>query len=383
MFDLAQGGRGYSEDNFTFAHSELGLKDTVYWYLIAAQEGHAEAQYILSRYYSNGWYFHYDFSDLRWSVIPFEAQDEDGDFDEDMFEEAVGSVFYIGCIDADGLLAGGYNNENRDVEYATKWLIKSAEQGFADAQNQIGDYYSNFVKDTLKTFPKDDAEAFSWYSKAAELGNAKSQKRLGDYYSSPNGDSGVQIDDEKALFWYKKAGEDHYVSCLSYLKRLPSDFGWDEYIKFCKDFGYILGEPVGDFLVDGNILKACNRSATEAIIPDGIVYVGKDAFHSCESLKSVKFPDSVTELGYRAFLGCRSLTSINLPSNLTKLGDCAFVSCSSLESLTINSNIDEVNEAFYGCDNLTSVIIPEDLAKSGIIEKLIDAGIKAETIRKI
>jgi len=104
MFDLAQGGRGYSEDNFTFAHSELGLNDIVYWYLIAAQEGHAEAQYILSRYYSNGWYFHYDFSDLRWSVIPFCAQDEDGDFDEDMFEEAVGSVYYFGWIDTGELL---------------------------------------------------------------------------------------------------------------------------------------------------------------------------------------------------------------------------------------------------------------------------------------
>lgn len=56
-------------------------------------------------------------------------------------------------------------------------LIETAEQGNADAQNNLGVmYYFGYG------VPQDYKKAFEWYTKAAEQGNAKAQYRLGDMY---------------------------------------------------------------------------------------------------------------------------------------------------------------------------------------------------------
>jgi hypothetical protein len=74
-----------------------------------------------------------------------------------------------------------------------------AEQGDADAQNNLGLMYDNG-----EGVPEDDAEAVRWYRLAAEQGDAFAQDNLGSMYE--NG-AGVPEDDAEAVRWYRLAAE--------------------------------------------------------------------------------------------------------------------------------------------------------------------------------
>ena len=58
-----------------------------------------------------------------------------------------------------------YNSAINNYAEAIKWYRKAAEQGYAIAQNNLGDcyYYGNGVE-------RDCVEAIKWYRKAAEQG---------------------------------------------------------------------------------------------------------------------------------------------------------------------------------------------------------------------
>jgi TPR repeat protein len=57
------------------------------------------------------------------------------------------------------------NGEGTPQNYneAIKWYTKSAEQGYAEAQTNLG-----FMYDTGEVIPQDYKQALKWYTKAAE-----------------------------------------------------------------------------------------------------------------------------------------------------------------------------------------------------------------------
>jgi len=61
-----------------------------------------------------------------------------------------------------------------DVE-AASWYRKAADQGDADAQNNLGVMY-----DTGEGVPQDDVEAHKWHNLAASRASAENQKRFAD-----------------------------------------------------------------------------------------------------------------------------------------------------------------------------------------------------------
>jgi len=65
----------------------------------------------------------------------------------------------------------------KDSAEAVKWYRKSAEQGDAIAQYNLGLMY-----DSGDGVPQDDIEAEKWYRKSAEQGNADAQSYLGSMY---------------------------------------------------------------------------------------------------------------------------------------------------------------------------------------------------------
>ncbi|MDE7136766.1 MAG: sel1 repeat family protein [Muribaculaceae bacterium] len=89
-------------------------------------------------------------------------------------------------------------NDN-DYTEALRWFRKSAEQGNASAQYNLGYMYDNGYG-----VAQNDTEAAKWYSKAAEQGNASAQYNLGYMYD--NG-YGVAKNDTEAAKWYSKAAE--------------------------------------------------------------------------------------------------------------------------------------------------------------------------------
>jgi TPR repeat protein len=114
----------------------------------------------------------------------------------------LGLLFVAGSAVADDFSDGVEAYNRGDYAEALKLLLPPAEQGYADAQFNLGIMYSNG-----EGVPEDDAEAVKWYRKAAEQDHARAQNNLGYMYSNGRG---VPQDYAEAVKWYRKAAEqDH------------------------------------------------------------------------------------------------------------------------------------------------------------------------------
>jgi len=87
----------------------------------------------------------------------------------------------------------------RDDAQAVDWFRKAAEQGFALAQYNLGEMYRGGYG-----VAKDFAQAVVWYRRAAEQGNADAQNRLGFMFDEGRG---VAHDYAQAAEWYRKAAD--------------------------------------------------------------------------------------------------------------------------------------------------------------------------------
>ena len=111
----------------------------------------------------------------------------------------------------------------KNYKQAARWFCKAAEQGNATAQYNLAYCYINGQGVT-----KDYAQAVSWYRKAAEQGHAKAQNNLATCYY--NG-LGVTKDYTQAVNWYRKAAEQGNASaqcnlgyCYQYGQGVTKDY---------------------------------------------------------------------------------------------------------------------------------------------------------------
>ena len=132
----------------------------------------------------------------------------------------------------------------------------------------------------------------------------------------------------------------------------------------------------------------CNSSTEEAILTEGIVCIGRNAFSGCDKLHQVVLPISIEEIDDYAFENCGNLKSVSLPGALKTIGNEAFkgtglrtiaipesvfwigngvvADCQLLEHVTIPSNMDKIPEhMFEGCINLKKVELHERLNEIG------------------
>ena len=85
--------------------------------------------------------------------------------------------------------------------------------------------------------------------------------------------------------------------------------------------------------------------------------IGKWAFESCISLKSIIIPDSVKSIGDSAFIDCISLESIVIPDSVKCIGEWAFAGCTSLKSIIISNSAKKIGDWAFGyCTSLKEVI---------------------------
>ena len=89
----------------------------------------------------------------------------------------------------------------KDMTEDVENFRKAAEQGNADAQYWLGDWYS------VISLQGDLTEAVKWYLKAAEQGNSFAQQRLGECYAKGEG---VKKDMAEAFKWYHRSAEQGY-----------------------------------------------------------------------------------------------------------------------------------------------------------------------------
>lgn len=106
-------------------------------------------------------------------------------------------------------------------------------------------------------------------------------------------------------------------------------------------------------------------------LPEGIQYIGSDAFIFCTSLSKIELPDNIVSIESGAFAHCTSLTEIKLPSRLKVIGSGAFEGCTSLTFINIPEGTEQIgteNEpqgAFNECQNLCTVSLPSTIKSIG------------------
>ena len=105
-----------------------------------------------------------------------------------------------GDADAQNNLGSMYEygfGTTQDYKKAGKWYRLAAEQGQQNAQMQLGMLYASGIG-----VLQDDEQAFKWYKLSAKQGNARAQRQLGNIYV---GGKIVLQDYAKSYMWYSIA----------------------------------------------------------------------------------------------------------------------------------------------------------------------------------
>lgn len=126
----------------------------------------------------------------------FQALLEDARAGDPAAQNSLGVMYFTG--EAVSKTATGQVLDN-DPELAAGWFYRAAEQGYADAQFNLGLMYANG-----EGVEQDMAEAVELFKKAAEQGHVDAQNNLGALYFTGEG---VIRDEEKAITWFEKAAE--------------------------------------------------------------------------------------------------------------------------------------------------------------------------------
>jgi TPR repeat protein len=158
------------------------------WYRLAAEQGSAEAQWLLGASYDSGDGVPEDDAEaVRWYRLAAEQGDARGQW-------SLGTMFLVGT------------GVPKDDAEAVNWFQKAADQGYVYGQLYLGNMFFSGTG-----VPRDYAEALRWYRLAAEQGLSDAQVNLGMMYA--NGE-GVPKNNAEAYFWLNLAASqgDRYTT---------------------------------------------------------------------------------------------------------------------------------------------------------------------------
>jgi len=187
----------------TSAAESPSTAETVAWRK-GADQGDADAQYHLGMHYLSGAGLIED----KWIEYLKKPKTESHNYGH-----------YIAPAD-DFLANEKVCSAAESNEKAVEWFRKSADQGHAGAQLQMGSYYTkgcNVPSDlwgSKYNFEINDTEAVKWYRKAAEQGNAVGQFELGFHYYTGKG---VPKSDDEQFKWFRKAADQGQVDAQEML----------------------------------------------------------------------------------------------------------------------------------------------------------------------
>lgn len=134
---------------------------------------------------------HYDNKNFGMAFNQFQQGAENGYADA---QNALGDCYYEG------------EGVTKDLQKAVYWYQKAAEQGYAPAQYSLGYCYQEGEGVT-----KDIVQAIKWYDKASEAGDADAQNALGDCYYEG---IGVPQNYKEAFYLFNKAANKDNVEAM-------------------------------------------------------------------------------------------------------------------------------------------------------------------------
>jgi hypothetical protein len=115
------------------------------------------------------------------------------------------------------------------------------------------------------------------------------------------------------------------------------------------------------------------------IIPDGVTQIARSAFCSNNILTGVVMPATLTTIGPSAFSSCFGLTFVTNGPGVLDIGDSAFTACQQLSKVVLNASLTNIGrEAFFRCPALTSISISN--AVVGIGERAFASCAKLDSI---
>lgn len=132
--------------------------------------------------------------DVQVAEEKFKALMENARAGDPAAQNGLGVMYYTG--EAVSKTPSGQVLDN-DPELAAGWFFRAAEQGYADAQFNLGLLYING-----EGVPQDIPHAVELFQKAAEQGHVDAQNNLGAMYFTGEG---VTRDEKKAIEWFEKA----------------------------------------------------------------------------------------------------------------------------------------------------------------------------------
>ena len=126
-----------------------------------------------------------------------------------------------------------------------------------------------------------------------------------------------------------------------------------------------------------------NSEITSVKLPSTIIYIGKNAFDSCEALKSIELNEGLEEIDFaafeysgleevtipttikktfRPFLYCRKLKKVTFADGLKTIPDECAEQAEGLEEAVIPKSVTAIGEfAFQNCNKLDNIILHEEL----------------------
>ncbi len=132
--------------------------------------------------------------DVKAAEEKFKALMADAKAGDPAAQNSLGVMYYTGEAVSKNLSGKVLDN---DPELAAGWFYRAAEQGYADAQFNLGLMYANG-----EGVPQDMEQAAELFKKAAEQGHVDAQNNLGAMYFTGEG---VARDEKKAIEWFEKA----------------------------------------------------------------------------------------------------------------------------------------------------------------------------------
>ncbi len=191
----------------------------------AAEQGHAESQYVLSTMYDAGKGVPQD--DTLAARLELAAAEQGHVYAQANLSFRCSSAGdFAGAFEwcqraADGELAWAQYNLGlmyqkgegvaRSEAEAVHWYRLAASQGFADAQLRLADLY--YLGQGLQ---QSYTQAALWYRRAAEQGCARAQFQLGHLYDVG---LGIEHDYTKYRYWTRMAAEQGHEDALREVKR--------------------------------------------------------------------------------------------------------------------------------------------------------------------
>lgn len=97
----------------------------------------------------------------------------------------------------------------KDPKKAVEWFRKAAEQGYSDAQDELGKCYARG-----NGVPKDMTKATEWFAKSVEQGNIEGKNDLAKCYLTGDG---IAKDERKAVALWQSIAEQNHIDAQFFL----------------------------------------------------------------------------------------------------------------------------------------------------------------------